>query len=221
MSFKDFLRGLGFGVIITAIIMSITYRINMPKEVNIVEEAKKIGMVFPKEINNKNDSEKNASQVAIDEKDSKKNKEANKKKNKKASQKVTKSPSPSPTASFIPQTASPKPSNIPLSTPVPEVTKVPEATKKPSKIRMSLKSSKKNSKLKRTINKKLQKFKVREGLLSSSVAREMREQGLIENEDNFDHYIENHGLGRKIKSGNYKIKPKTSFERLAQIITGN
>jgi len=48
MSFKDFLRGLGFGVIITAIIMSITYRINMPKEVNIVEEAKKNRYGFSK-----------------------------------------------------------------------------------------------------------------------------------------------------------------------------
>lgn len=46
MSMKYFLRGLGFGILLTAIIMSIAYR-SQESAPNIVEEAKKLGMVFP------------------------------------------------------------------------------------------------------------------------------------------------------------------------------
>ena len=43
---KYFLRGLGVGIVLTALAFSIGYRVNAPKQ-NVVEQAKELGMVFP------------------------------------------------------------------------------------------------------------------------------------------------------------------------------
>ena len=62
-------------------------------------------------------------------------------------------------------------------------------------------------------------FVVRNGLLSSSVAREMAEQGIIDDADAFDEFIEKNGYGRKVRSGTYKIPNGADFETIAKIIT--
>ena len=63
------------------------------------------------------------------------------------------------------------------------------------------------------------RFRVRSGLLSSSVAREMYEAGIIDDMWDFDHYIENHGLGARIISGTYELTVGDSYRNLARIIT--
>ena len=47
MKIKMFLRGFGVGVIITALILCITYR-NGQKHNNVIQQAKELGMEFPK-----------------------------------------------------------------------------------------------------------------------------------------------------------------------------
>ena len=56
-------------------------------------------------------------------------------------------------------------------------------------------------------------------MVSSSVARELREAGLIKDADAFDEYLEKSGMGRKIRAGKYKIPEGADFKEIAKIIT--
>lgn len=62
-------------------------------------------------------------------------------------------------------------------------------------------------------------FTVRGGLLSSSVARELRQAGIIKDSDAFDKYLEKSGLARKIVAGKYKIPEGSDYQQIAKIIT--
>jgi cell division protein YceG involved in septum cleavage len=62
-------------------------------------------------------------------------------------------------------------------------------------------------------------FVVRSGLLSSSVAREMEEAGVIDDADAFDEFLEKNGYGKQVRSGTYKIPKDADYETIAKIIT--
>lgn len=67
--------------------------------------------------------------------------------------------------------------------------------------------------------RKTHTFTVRGGLLSSSVAREMKAAGVIEDDEALDEYLEKNGLARKVRAGKYKIPVGASYEEIAKIIT--
>lgn len=46
MKIKWFLRGLGVGIVLTALLLCVTYRASQ-KNNNIIRQAKELGMVFP------------------------------------------------------------------------------------------------------------------------------------------------------------------------------
>ncbi len=46
MNVKWFLRGLGIGIVVTALLLCITYR-NTEKNMSVIQKAKELGMVFP------------------------------------------------------------------------------------------------------------------------------------------------------------------------------
>lgn len=48
MNVKWFLRGLGVGIVLTALLLCITYR-NTKGDTNIIQQAKNLGMIFPEE----------------------------------------------------------------------------------------------------------------------------------------------------------------------------
>ncbi len=47
MKIKWFLRGLGVGIVLTALLLCVTYR-NIQKNNNVIQQAKELGMEFPK-----------------------------------------------------------------------------------------------------------------------------------------------------------------------------
>ncbi len=169
MKVKYFLRGLGVGIIVTALVLCISYRNTKPSE-SIVEQAKKLGMVFPE----------------------------------KTSQ-PTFSSQPTETPAVSGSAIKEKEENEATSAPTEKATSkpTPEATKKPTE----------------KVEKDTITFTVRGGLLSSSVAREMKEQGVIDDNDAFDEYIEENGYGKEIRAGTYKIPKNASYEEIAKIIT--
>ena len=63
-------------------------------------------------------------------------------------------------------------------------------------------------------------FEVKEGLVSESVAKEMKKAGVIQDAEAFDEYLESSGMARKIRSGKYKIPVGASYEEIASIISG-
>lgn len=177
MKKKYFLRGLGAGILITALILSIGYRKQDSGE-SVVQRAKELGMVFPEKTP---DATATASGSAVE---------------------VTATPADT-------SEASPKQSQSPTA----DTTKKPDA--KPTA------TSTKEDKPKPTAGNSTgkRKFTVRDGLLSSSVAREMKEAGIIKDADAFDKYIEKSGMARKIRTGTYKIPVGASYSQIAKIIT--
>lgn len=162
MKIKYFLRGFGAGVLITTLVLCMSYR-SQDSQQSVVQKAKELGMVFPQ-----------------------------------------KTPSASPLVS----------SPSPLFTAKPSVTPSAVATGTAVTVTQnpypkSKKEAKKSSKT----------FTVRDGLLSSSVARELKEVGIIKDDAAFDKYLEKSGMGRKIRAGKYKIPTGASYEQIARIIT--
>lgn len=177
MKKKYFLRGLGAGILITALLLSIGYRKQDSGE-SVVQRAKELGMVFPEKTP---DATATASGSAVA---------------------VTATPEDA-------SEASPKQ----LESPTADTTKKPDA--KPTAT--SKKEDKPTPNADNSAGKR--EFKVRDGLLSSSVAREMKEAGIIKDADAFDKYIEKSGLARKIRAGTYKIPVGASYSQIAKIIT--
>lgn len=57
------------------------------------------------------------------------------------------------------------------------------------------------------------------GMYSSSVAKQFKEKGLIENAEEFDRYLCDAGYELKLRVGTYKIKKGSSYEEIAKKIT--
>lgn len=176
MNIKWFLRGLGVGIVVTALLLCITYRNTRPNN-NVIQEAKELGMVFP---------EKSVSEPAVSAEDL-----------------ITPVPEQETLASGAAVTGA-------------AVTAESEEDKK---AREKLDKSGEDIGSASVYQGKTRTFVVRSGLLSSSVAREMEEAGIIKDADAFDEFIEKNGYGRLVRSGKYKIPKNADFETIAKIIT--
>ena len=103
-------------------------------------------------------------------------------------------------------TAEPKATAEPETTAELEMTTEPEATEEPELITAPEQSQ-------TTIT-------IKKGSDSGSVSRMFYEAGLVENAKAFDNYLCNNGYSRSINPGIYEIAPGTSEEEIAKIITG-
>ncbi len=181
MKIKWFIRGLGAGIIITALILCITYRSDS-KSSNIIEQAKKLGMEFPKKTEQDQPAE--------------------------ASERPSAAPPEAPTSAAV-QAA--------------DGGQAAETGKEQSEADRKLKDKldKSTDDISNASRYKEGKksFVVRNGLLSSSVAREMEQAGIIDDADAFDEYIEKNGYGKLVRSGKYDIPVGADFETIAKIIT--
>ena len=107
--------------------------------------------------------------------------------------------------------------------PAPKQTKKPKTTEKPKKTdsaatpKPTAKSSDKPAIASQ--NGDTITFKVRSGLLASSVAREMKEAGIIQNAKKFDNYLIKNGYAKKVYAGTYQIPKGASYYDIARIIT--
>ena len=59
------------------------------------------------------------------------------------------------------------------------------------------------------------------GVTSYSVSKMLAEAGLVENAIAFDNYLCANGISRKVSAGTYQIEPGTSEEEIIRIITKN
>ncbi len=175
MKIRFFLRGLGAGIILTALILCVGYRVNAPEQ-NIVEEARKLGMVFPE-----------GTSV--------------------------------PTGTASRQQGETSPGEIsPVET---SSGKIPSGKTSASMSAAPAETSN-SAGVKKGQSAKVQgtRFTVRGGLLSSSVAREMMEAGIIKSDKVLDDLLEKNGYAREIQAGTYFIPAGSTYEEIAKIITG-
>ena len=202
MKLKYYLRGLGIGMAVTALILGISFSGRQGQEAQtltdeqIRERASELGMVDSSELTlaalqNSAQPQTTMEPEVTEESETMTEPEA------------TAEPE---TATEPKAPAEPEMTTKPETTAEPEMTTKPEATKEPELITAPEQSQ-------TTIT-------IKKGSDSGSVSRMFYEAGLVENAKAFDNYLCNNGYSRSINPGIYEIAPGTSEEEIAKIITG-
>ena len=214
MKLKYYLRGLGIGMAVTALILGISFSGRQGQEAQtltdeqIRERASELGMVDSSELTLAALQNSAQPQTTMEP-------EVTEEPKLTADPETTTEPEATaepetttePKATAEPETtAEPKATAEPETTAAPEMTTEPEATKEPELITAPEQSQ-------TTIT-------IKKGSDSGSVSRMFYEAGLVENAKAFDNYLCNNGYSRSINPGIYEIAPGTSEEEIAKIITG-
>ena len=192
MKLKYYLRGLGIGMAVTALILGISFSGRQGQEAQtltdeqIRERASELGMVDSSELT-----------LAALASSAAQTPEATIEPEAAAEPETTTEPE---------ATAEPETTTEPEATAEPEATTEPEVTAEPELITAPEQSQ-------TTIT-------IKKGSDSGSVSRMLYEAGLVENAKAFDNYLCNNGYSRSINPGIYEIAPGTSEEEIAKIITG-
>lgn len=216
MKLKYYLRGLGIGMAVTALILGISFSGRQGQEAQtltdeqIRERASELGMVDSSELtlaalasSAAQTPEATIEPEAAAEPETTTEPEAT------AEPKMTTEPEATaePETTTDPEaTAEPETMTEPEATTEPKMTTEPEATAEPELITAPEQSQ-------TTIT-------IKKGSDSGSVSRMLYEAGLVENAKAFDNYLCNNGYSRSINPGIYEIAPGTSEEEIAKIITG-
>ena len=196
MKLKYYLRGLGIGMAVTALILGISFSGRQGQEAQtltdeqIRERASELGMVDSSELTLAALQNSAQPQITMEPEVTEESK-------------LTADPE---TTTEPEATAEPETTTEPEATAEPEMTTKPEATKEPELITAPEQSQ-------TTIT-------IKKGSDSGSVSRVLYEAGLVENAKAFDNYLCNNGYSRSINPGIYEIAPGTSEEEIAKIITG-
>ena len=202
MKLKYYLRGLGIGMAVTALILGISFSGRQGQEAQtltdeqIRERASELGMVDSSELTLAALQNSAQPQITMEP-------EVTEESETMTEPEATAEPE---TATEPEATAEPEMTTKPEATAAPEMTTEPEATKEPELITAPEQSQ-------TTIT-------IKKGSDSGSVSRVLYEAGLVENAKAFDNYLCNNGYSRSINPGIYEIAPGTSEEEIAKIITG-
>lgn len=208
MKLKYYLRGLGIGMIVTALILGISFSSRQEQASQsmtgdqIRERAAELGMVDSSELTLaalQNSAKQQAESTPEETTEIQEQKEITGEATEETE--TTAEPQETQTETAEPETtASPEPAAEPETTTAQEVTSAPETTAAEQTQTAGI-----------TINR---------GADSGSVSRQLYEAGLVENAKAFDNYLCNNGYSRSINPGTYEIAPGTSEEEIAKIITG-
>ena len=205
MKLKYYLRGLGIGMIVTALILGISFSNRQDQTSQIMtddqirERAAELGMVDSSELTlaalqNSAKQPTEGTPEETTQTQEQNNIEAEPETTVPAETQATAEPE---TTQEPEATAEPEPEKTagPETTAEPEVTEAPQRTQTAS-------------------------ITIQRGDDSGSASRRLYEAGLVENAKAFDNYLCNNGYSRSINPGTYEITPGTSEEEIAKIITG-
>lgn len=196
MKLKYYLRGLGIGMIVTALILGISFSNRQEQTAQgmtddqIRECAAELGMVDSSELtlaalqNGAKQPTENATEDPVETQGQKETTEV-----------------AETTADLQETQTTAETATAPENTAEPETTIAPENTAEP------------DQELDTGIT-------IQRGDDSGSVSRKLYEAGLVENAKAFDNYLCHNGYSRSINPGTYEIEPGTSEEEIAKIITG-
>ena len=205
MKLKYYLRGLGIGMIVTALILGISFSNRQDQTSQIMtddqirERAAELGMVDSSELTlaalqNSAKQPTEGTPEETTQTQEQNNIETEPETTVPAETQATVEPE---TTQEPEATAEPEPEK----TAAPETTAEPEVTEAPQRTQTA-------------------SITIQRGDDSGSVSRWLYEAGLVENAKAFDNYLCNNGYSRSINPGTYEIAPGTSEEEIAKIITG-
>ena len=205
MKLKYYLRGLGIGMIVTALILGISFSNRQDQTSQIMtddqirERAAELGMVdsselTPAALQNSAKQPTEGTPEETTQTQEQNNIEAEPETTVPAETQATAEPE---TTQEPEATAEPEPEK----TAAPETTAEQEVTEAPQRTQTA-------------------SITIQRGDDSGSASRRLYEAGLVENAKAFDNYLCNNGYSRSINPGTYEIAPGTSEEEIAKIITG-
>ncbi|MDK2808337.1 MAG: hypothetical protein PWP24_1072 [Clostridiales bacterium] len=199
MKFKYFLRGLGIGILITASILTISFRMESKQQTlsnaQIIEKAEKLGMIMPEETSTPEPSSTPLPSESSNE-------------------------SSTPVPSVAPEESStPTPSVAPEETITPAPSKKPEETKEPTpskepKVEETEKTSSQDSKEAEYVSVTIEK-----GMWSEEVANALKGAGIIKDAAKFNAYLTDNGYASSISVGTYQIAKGATYKEIAEKIT--
>lgn len=219
MKLRYYLRGLGIGILMTVVILTIAGAGNdtmtdeeikaRAKELGMVENTVLSGMHTPAPSAEPVDTENTAETEDAETTESSAKPDAT----------ATPEPSIEPEDTVTPKpseepgtTASPEPSEEPEATVSPEPSEKPEETVTPEPSTVPEDTEEHTGE---TIT-----IVISAGDSSMSVSKDLEAAGLVESASAYDKYLCDNGYDRKIRTGTYKIPVGASKEEIALMITG-
>lgn len=233
MKLKSYMRGLGIGIVVTALIMGIATKDGRPMtDAEIKAAAAKLGMVDSNSLkltdlnqdrmpespepdlkgNTESDPESQEVDPVGQDGDESEDEEDGEEPEEEPTPTPIPTTTPTPTPTPIPEptpTPTPTPTPEPTPTPAPTPTPTPKPTPTPTPAPTSEESS----------NVETVKFTIRSGTGSRTVCNQLAEAGLIENAAAFDQYLIDSGYSKRISAGTFEIPVGASEEEIAKIIS--
>lgn len=203
MKLKYYLRGLGIGILITTVILSLAGigRKNMTDE-EVVKRAKELGMVESTLLSDLPDQTK-TDDVRPTEPETSLQPETSEQEN--SAEPET---SPEPETSLQPETSEPEISEPEESASTPETPVAPEETP------VSPEDGNPDTPAGETVT-----LVIGRGESSTTVSKNLKKAGIVEDAAAFDRFLCNNGYDKKIITGTYEIPYGASEEEIAKIIT--
>lgn len=197
MKLKYFLRGLASGIVITTVMLTISFRTREVKipEHELIKRAQELGMVMQEERDLLSDTAMPAKEAEITETPTDTPEQS------KEESIVTSQPTQQAEVTKEPESeATPTPSGEEAATPTAALAKEP--TKEPT-------SAAEEKKVLTIVS----------GMWSDKVAGELQAMGVVENAAEFDQYLIKNGYADKIVVGTFEIPVGAPYEEIAHIIT--
>lgn len=193
MKLKYYLRGLGIGILVTAVIMGVTQgsRKETLSDREIRERAAALGMVEPG--NSLADLEAAETPAATE----------------------TPEAVETPAATEIPEAA-----ETPASTETPEAAETPAATEAPAATETPEVTARPTQKPAEEEEGSSYTFEIQAGDSSYQVAYRLQQAGLVADARDFDNYLCSKGYDRKLKTGSYEIPETATEEEISEILCG-
>lgn len=193
MKLKYYLRGLGIGILVTAVIMGVTQgsRKETLSDREIRERAAALGMVEPG--NSLADLEAAETPAATE----------------------TPEAVETPAATEIPEAA-----ETPAATETPEAAETPAATEAPAATETPEVTARPTQRPAEEEEGSSYTFEIQAGDSSYQVAYRLQQAGLVADARDFDNYLCSKGYDRKLKTGSYEIPETATEEEISEILCG-
>ena len=193
MKLKYYLRGLGIGILVTAVIMGVTQgsRKETLSDREIRERAAALGMVEPG--NSLADLEAAETPAATEIPEA----------------------AETPAATEIPEAA-----ETPAATETPEAAETPAATEAPASTETPEVTARPTQKPAEEEEGSSYTFEIQAGDSSYQVAYRLQQAGLVADARDFDNYLCSKGYDRKLKTGSYEIPETATEEEISEILCG-
>lgn len=198
MKLKYYMRGLGIGIILTTLILTLGNRSISDEEV--VKRATALGMAFNDEEDDKLNEMLGNEEVTVTPAPTKS---------------LEPSITPEPTAVLQP-TVTPEPTPTPQPTVTPEPTVAPKPTATPEPTGKPKPTNKPDHE---QVQDKKISFVIQRGMGSAEVADVLLKAGLIQDIDDFNRYIIKAGKASNINVGEFKINRDASYDEIIKLIT--